>query len=770
MILNPGRRLTQRLSIKSLAVFGTLVLGVSLSTAQTGQAATMAFNPPALQPIDPQRVQDQQDMTWQDYKPIPGVSWATNGAIPTDRALRVALVAVDFPNQPFVITQPKKSDPFGNPQIEPITRDKVPQFYADFFNKPSPVNNFQTINGYWMEQSGGKIGIPEITAYGPYELPKDSFQYGLNDIGQEQQQGCPSQTTVTGNQSAVTTIEVKSTKFLKVGDVITITGVSPSGRRVVTGIPDSTHLTLDGTVTVTDGAGINNCAGTRLETDADALWHADANCTGNCGYDVVLRIYAGYDETSVWQEFGEMKFNSPEDVPREVWGNPNPEQPTAVRSRYVPWTSWLAGSQLWGQSTVRQGESSGTITHELSHFFFSIGDNNNNPYAQPYHRAGSGTWDMMDRGSFNGPGGPHNRWQVPAQQGASMGAEQTLRNKIGMGFVPYSSVARFNRDGLAKSGLAVVDVIARAVNTSPLPVGSRAGLQVLLDGNAPADRSPACDVNTNPLCDGGGPAGGWSNYTLETVQRIGYGSFQPDNGVLIAKNKPYEPGQRGKEGSTCGYNCFTWVVDAHPEDIDQLDYVRPDGTKVMRTIGDYRQLNDALFHAGTNSGSKNEYVDASNGLHFYILDKYEDDKGFLHYVLGVQNPAGAGPQKRGVALEKGTVGGKAPELATYCSFRLTNTGKDAATDPALHPQDERAQLRNDVYRLSASASSSGWAAQLPNNLTTAAFGKSVDVPVFVTRTPVSAGSTTIQLTATSVSNPGKAATASCKVKTKDTDH
>ncbi|MFD0474479.1 hypothetical protein ACFQ0B_44225 [Nonomuraea thailandensis] len=254
------------------------------------------------------------------------------------------------------------------------------------------------------------------------------------------------------------------------------------------------------------------------------------------------------------------------------------------------------------------------------------------------------------------------------------------------------------------------------------------------------------------------------------MQRIGYGSFQPDNGVLIAKNKPYEPGQDGREGSTCGYNCFTWVVDAHPEDIGMLDYERPDGTEVMRTIGDYRQLNDALFHAGTNSGSANEYLDAANGLHFYILNKYTDENGFLHYVLGVRNPAGAGPQQRGVALGNGRAGGKAPEYATNCSFRLTNTGKDAATDPALHPQDERAHLRNDVYRLSARAAGPGWSAHLPNNLATAAFGESADVPVFVTRTPGSARSATVTLTATSVSDPGRTATSTCKVKTKDTDH
>ena len=259
---------------------------------------------------------------------------------------------------------------------------------------------------------------------------------------------------------------------------------------------------------------------------------------------------------------------------------------------------------------------------------------------------------MMDRGSFNGPGGPHNRWQVPAQYGASMGAEHTLRSKVGMGFIPNANVLRVNRNGLAQiraggGGRGRARGQRRAAGRR----ASRAGVQVFLDGAAPVDKEPACDVNTNPLCDGGGPAGVWTNYTLETVQRIGYGSFEPDNGVLIAKNKAWAAGaSRGTEGSQCGYNCFTWVEDAHPEDMNTVDYYKPDGTPIMRTVADYRQLNDALFHAGTNSGSSYEYTDAPNNLKFYVVDKYTDARGMLHYVVGVQNPTGAGPQTRGVSV------------------------------------------------------------------------------------------------------------------------
>jgi M6 family metalloprotease-like protein len=115
---------------------------------------------------------------------------------------------------------------------------------------------------------------------------------------------------------------------------------------------DQDESTPDGTV-----------AGSRMEPDVDSLWAAEhGDIKGE--YDAILRIYAGYDETSVWQEFGEMKFSTREDIPPE-WGNPNPEKPRWVPTRYVEWTSWLAGAQQWGLSSMRQGESSGTITHEL---------------------------------------------------------------------------------------------------------------------------------------------------------------------------------------------------------------------------------------------------------------------------------------------------------------------------------------------------------------------------------------------------------------------
>src|SRR6185436_12421406 len=205
----------------------------------------------------------------------------------------------------------------------------------------------------------------------------------------------------------------------------------------------------------------------RMEPDVDALWLADAGDAVKSKYDIVLRIYAGYDETSVWQEFGEMKFASKDDIPA-AWGSPDTTKPRWVATRYVPWTTWKAGQMQWGLSSVRQGESSGTITHEIAHFAFRTGDNNNNPYVTPYRRVGSGPWDVMDRGSFNGPGGPHRRWVVPPTEGAAMPAGVTLRTRMKLGFISEAQVLRISRDALASSGMVVVTVKARTA----IPVSS----------------------------------------------------------------------------------------------------------------------------------------------------------------------------------------------------------------------------------------------------------------------------------------------------------
>ncbi|MET9643765.1 M6 family metalloprotease domain-containing protein [Streptomyces syringium] len=668
------RRVRRSGRLRALSVLA-LLLGV-LAAVAAGPARAIPDTgprprPPLVQPIDPQRWRNPDDMTWAEYRPVPGTDWANPDVKPTQRTFKGALVLLDYPDEEFSVSRPPGSSIFGNPlpAASNVPRAQVPTFYQDFLNKPGTLNRGHTINEYWMEDSGGRVGV-DLTAFGVYRMPWKSYQYGIEP------------------------------------------GMNPGA------------------------CPVGDTCGKDIRADGKRIWTADVGADRVDDFDFVFYLTAGVDESSAWQEFGQMKFASPQDVPA-AWGPPSPVPGggNAARTRYVPWTSWQAAARIWpnaanGSSTQAESSGMATFAHELSHIL-GIGDNYNNPYGQPLSRAYTGIWGMLSRGSFNGPQGPHTRWQVPAAAGGSMGAQHVLRDKLKLGIVDEKNVLRLDRDALKNSGLVVARVTARSA-----PPGEKGltGVNITMR----RDLSPACDRATDPLCDGGG----YENYTVEVVDRMGMDSFTPDSGVLLSKTKNADRAP------------FVWAVDAHPEDIDLVDFTRPDGTPQKITMGDYRQLSDALFHAGADSGSSYEYVDEANRLHFYILDVRRDASGVLSYDVGVKSLDGAGPQQRGIALGRGTAKGDPANGRAMCTFDLRNTGRATSADP---------RLSSDVYRLSATASGRGWSAWLPNRLTTAAAGTTVPVGVAVTAKPGAERNGKVVLTARSESDPGRTATATCAV-------
>lgn len=627
-------------------------------------------------PIDPQDWQNPDDMTWADYRKPPNTNWADPSVKGSVRQFNGALVLLDYPNQPFVVTQPQNSTVFGNPTAEAhdVPRENVAQFYHDFLNKPGALNRGHTIHEYWMEDSGGRYGV-DLTAFGAYQMPGKSHEYAMEFQGDT---GCPA------------------------GD---------------------------------------NCD-RNIRTDGRAAWVADVGEDVANSFDFVFFLSAGQDESSTWQEFGPMKFENKEDV-TDDFGPPDESLPNWVDTRYVDWTSWAAGSTIWpnaGGGSSTQAESSGqsTYAHEFSHIL-GIGDNYNNPFGVPPRRSYTGIWEMLSRGTFNGPGGPHSRWMIPATGGSSMGAQHMLRNKLKLQMVDEANVLRLSREALADSGLVIAKVTARSVQPG---ANGLSGINIQMDTG---DLSPACDVNTDPFCDGGG----YQNYTVEVVDRMGVDSFTPDAGVLLAKTKNQDRAP------------FEWVIDANPQDIGMTDFVRPDGTRVPITIGDYRQLSDALFHAGTGSGSEYEYVDEANRLHFYVLDLKRNKAGELTYTVAIRSLDGAGPQRRGVKVFP-TVGRPNHSGLATCEFPLFNSGRSAA--PAgEHPEDVSRYLNGDVYRLSADVDGRGWTVALPNELATAEFGSLAKVAVYAKKSGSAAKVARVRLTATSESDPAKTATATCTV-------
>jgi M6 family metalloprotease-like protein len=786
--------------------------------------------PPPLQPIDPQIVTQSADQDWTDYHPIPGSPYVDSSIVPTIERFNVALILTDFPGTPFAITQPEGSTVFGNPGplAHDIPRDAVPAFYVDWMNNPSAINEYQGMNRYWMEDTYGKYGVA-LSGYGPYLLPGTQDEYFITDFTNTSYCNTQTRTAATA-QTNVTDVEVVSSASFSVGKIVTGL-VAGNLSRVVTAIPDATHLTT-GRATIFSAASVAGATNIKVASVADlavghtidigfddrletrtiasvgtagsggtgvnltaplTFAHAQntivrdmtatpiASVAGNafvhsCGrsyrnetlvawadhvsqaertsFDNTFYVSAGQDESGTWQEFGEMMFTQTT-VP-DAWGPPNPEIPQNwAGTRYIPWTSWASAASNWpsasGNNSI-EGEGSGmaVYAHELTHNL-GIGDNYNNPYASPFQRAATGYWSMMSRGSFQGPGGTHTRWHIPSTMGTALGSQHVIRDKIVLGFVSPANYLDLNRDGLAASGLAVLDVVAREVD--PGATG-QTGVRINLDGTAPVDHNTSCTVTVaagNALtCSG---TANFRNYTMEVVQQVGSDSFQADQGVLIEKNKI--------SSSSCGtFSCFAWVIDAHPEDINLVDFVRPDGTTQVVTTGDPRQLTDAPFHAGTDSGSSYEWEDTANGLHFYVVDRHLSDAGVLSYTLAVRNINGSGPQVRGVSVADTPQQSVVARWAT-CDFPLTNTGSAAAIPGTPHPEDASAYLNNDVYRLSTAVTGSGWQAQLANLLVTASFGQTVQVPVYVTRDLDSADTASVTLTATSESDPTKTSTGTC---------
>ncbi|WP_406346465.1 M6 family metalloprotease domain-containing protein [Streptomyces sp. NBC_00648] len=668
------RRLHRPRRLRRLSVV-ILLLGVVAAVAAGPARATpdaAPWGPPLVKPVDPQHWRNPDDMTWAEYRSVPGTDWANPNRQPTQRKFKGALVLLDYADEDFSVTKPAGAAKFGNPlpSASGIPRAQLPKFYEDFLNKPGTLNHGHTINEYWMEDSGGRIGVG-LTAFGAYRMPGKSYQYGIEP------------------------------------------GMNPGA------------------------CPVGDTCGKDIRADGKRAWVADVGAGKAGEFDFVFYLTAGVDESSAWQEFGPMKFASAQDVPA-AWGPPSPiaSGQNSARTRYVPWTSWQAAARIWpnaanGSSTQAESSGMATFAHELSHIL-GIGDNYNNPYGTPLSRSYTGIWGMLSRGSFNGPGGPHTRWQIPATAGGSMGAQHVLRDKLKLGMVDERNILRLDRDALKDSGPVVARVTARSA-----PPGEKGltGVNITMA----RDLSPTCDRATDPLCDGGG----YDNYTVEVVDRMGMDSFTPDSGVLLSKTKNADRAP------------FAWVVDAHPEDIGLVDFTRPDGTPQKITMGDYRQLSDALFHAGADSGSSYEYVDEANRLHFYVLNVRHDATGVLSYDIGIKSLDGVGPQTRAVALGKGSVTSTPATGRAVCTFSLANTGQP---DPHNQPH-----LSSDIYRLTATTSQRGWSAWLPNRLTAVAAGTSVPVDVAVTAKPGAERTGAVILTARSESDPAKTAQATCSL-------
>ena len=699
-----SKKRRSRFGGKGLVALATLVLVAAVAVAPSAAIPPDAANHPLLQPIDAQNWLDQEDLTWDDYVPVPDrkAEYYDPDSVGSETQYQTAIILVDFQDQPFLISQPPESHPFGNPQPgwTPVPPEGVNQWMHDYYAVPNEFNGGMTLHSYWMEDTHGRIGI-DVEVFGPYTMDGDLHEYGLRQfngaVGTQANSVCPAGDTCNRN----------------------------------------------------------------IRTDAGNAWRADIGCaSGLCGFDNGFYVTAGHDESSTWQEFGEMLWEDREDVPA-AFGPPGAENgpvlnsagnpiPNWAPTRYVPWSSWLAASNHWpnaGGGTSTQAESSGqsVFAHEFSHLR-GLPDNYNNPFGDN-DRNYTGYWEMMSRGTFNGPGGTHNRWQIPNAGGSALGPHHMLHFKNRLNTASSTILAAdeqvtLERNTLADQGVGVVPVQARS---SVPDDGELVGVTVNFgEGGDLAGTCANQGYTGETLFYCPNRSGSYTAYRLEVVDRVGNDSYTPGHGVLLSKSR------------TSG-TPNVWLIDPNPDDIGMIDFYRPDGTPVPVVRGDPRQLNDATFHAGTNSGSAFEYVDTFNSLHFYVLDANRDGDGVLTYDLGVRRTTGD-PFERGVSLAQPTKQPQRPGFLATCSFPLTNTGEAG-----------EGIFGSDIYRVSATSSSDDWQLTLPNALAAVAAGETASVPVHVLRTEDDGDArTTVSLTATSEADPSQTATRTCAVHVRDT--
>ncbi|HYO60862.1 MAG TPA: peptidase M6, partial [Actinomycetota bacterium] len=251
-----------------------------------------------------------------------------------------------------------------------------------------------------------------------------------------------------------------------------------------------------------------------------------------------------------------------------------------------------------------------------------------------------------------------------------------IRNKIRLGFLPPAEVLTINREALT-AGPIRARILQRESPPATADPQLYSGVRVVLG----EDRS-TCDTS-NPKSD----RGGYDYYDVEVVNRQGFDSFIPDHGVIIAKTK------------TADASPFIWVIDSHPKNMRKVDYVRADGEKFYYTVGDYRQLADAAFHAGKAKGVVNSYRDEANELAFFVLSK-EKDQGRLIYEVAVQSLSA--PVLGDATVEKKSGRVRRARLTKHV-FSVTNDGPVDNVFKLKATRKGRVKLRllNDLLWLAA---------------------------------------------------------------------
>ena len=202
---------------------------------------------------------------------------------------------------------------------------------------------------------------------------------------------------------------------------------------------------------------------------------------------------------------------------------------------------------------------------------------------------------------------------------------------------------RLNRDGLAQTGMAVAEIKAREA----APSGELFGVQILLNGAGRHQPGSAATRRTRSARARGtrrrpapASAARFNDYTVEVVQKIGADSFVGGHGVLLGKTK--------NSSSNCaGFALQPRYIDANPQDINQVDYVKADGTPVKATHRRRAPAQRRHVPRRHELGLEVRVHGHGNNLNSTSSTRARARRRAALHV-GIKSLAGAGPQARGV--------------------------------------------------------------------------------------------------------------------------
>ncbi|MCL1975720.1 MAG: hypothetical protein FWG61_06135 [Firmicutes bacterium] len=765
--------------------------------------------------------------------------------------IRGALILVDFIDRPFISSQPLHSDLFGfglstgkgfesvitkNPVITHPDRNTLAAWWADYLNKQlvgNDGNHAATIDEFWRENSYGKWGV-DLVGFGPYTLNGLELHYaGLGNDNTPPMLRAGGGYSLLDEAVALARSGADGKAPWNPDDFdfffILHSGYDESGVWLNFGMMQWSAITLaQAKLVVPDAYGPK-----RKMAELEAIFTANPEYVEN----MAARTYGTNNAPAMPQSFRDeankiaamrtagtlssYEFKFPESEWEWAAANGN-----AATTRYVAWTAWAAHLAYWSGAggtayvstkynglsrTLRrsvQGENDGmaTFAHEFGHIS-GLGDNYGNPYTARV-TAKTEPWELMSRGSFAGPFGDQARWTVPGIESSSVPVHFMAFNK-GQSSINYydeGDVLVVSKEGLASSTPVVAEIVARNI-----PMNNRKdaahpngyypwleeyglispnfykAIRLNFGSGEWADQAVLKTAGHSQFLSR--LSGTNARMFVEVVQRTGYDSFTPDDGVIISRN-----------------DC---VVDSHPYDIALIEYIQKDGfgpgidDAASYTVGHTAQLYDAAFHAGksfTDTGyyrseydpadphytsedpryyagegnfswqknmlktgslqqwedqagreiasgeTVNEFYDPGNKLHFYIFEKHMNPGKygeFLSYSVGVLHddgvPVGGNLNVSLVALEA-----EEPLKVAVATYTVTNTG-DAT----------------DIIRLGTSGYLPG---VLLNDLYAIGAGETITVKVYVElpgsiRTKNIDGET-LTLTASSESNPTKTGSAS----------